>query len=116
MTVAKLSIFIVSDGFDIVDGTPLVRIQGDPEQSLLPVRNQTGVIDLRMRPLWREWAASLSIRFDAEQFSPQDITNLLVRAGRQVGIGEGRPDSRDSNGMEYGLFHVEVGDGATADV
>jgi hypothetical protein len=109
MTIAKLSIFIEKDGLDVVDGTPLVRIQGEPEPSLLPVRNATGVIDLRMRPLWREWAVDLRVRFDAEQFSPGDVTNLLIRAGRQVGIGEGRPDSRDSNGIEYGLFEVIVG-------
>ena len=107
MTIAKLSIFIQKDGLDVVDGTPLVRIEGEPEQSLLPVRNATGVIDLRIRPLWREWAVNLRIRCDAEQFSAADVTNLLIRAGRQVGIGEGRPDSRDSNGIEYGLLNVE---------
>jgi hypothetical protein len=53
----------------------------------------------------------LRIRFDMEQFSPDDVTNLLIRAGRQVGIGEGRPDSRDSNGLGYGLFDVEVQNG-----
>jgi hypothetical protein len=108
MTIAKLSIFIQKDGLDVVDGQPLVRIEGTPEQSILPVRNATGVIDLRVRPLWREWAVNLRVRFDAEQFSPQDVFNLLSRAGHQVGIGEGRPDSRDSNGIEYGLFEVEV--------
>jgi hypothetical protein len=108
MTIAKLSVFIVADGLDIVDGTPLVRIEGTPEQSILPVRNATGVIDLRVRPLWREWAANLTIRYDQEQFSTQDVANLLIRAGRQVGVGEGRPDSRDSNGIEYGLFSVMI--------
>ena len=111
MTIAKLSIFIDKDGLDVVDDTPLVRILGTPEQSILPVRNATGVIDLRVRPLWKEWGAKLRIRFDNEQFSVQDVSNLLVRAGRQVGIGEGRPDSRDSNGIEYGLFTVEMWDG-----
>src|SRR5215510_4386196 len=113
MTIAKLSIFTESDGLDVVDGTPLVKIDGTPEPSLLPVRNATGVIDLRMRPLWREWAATLKIKFDLDQFSVDDITNLLIRAGRQVGIGEGRPDSRDSNGLGYGLFNVELLHGAS---
>lgn len=108
MTIAKLSLFIRSEGLDAVDGTPLVRIEGTPEQSILPVRNATGVIDLRVRPLWREWACNLVVRWDAEQFSVNDVVNLLVRAGKQVGIGEGRPDSRDSNGIEYGLFAVEL--------
>jgi hypothetical protein len=111
MTIAKLSLFIEADGLDYVDKTPLVRIEGEPEISILPVRNATGVIDLRCRPLWNEWAVNLRVRWDADQFSPTDVANLLVRAGRQVGIGEGRPDSRDSNGIMYGLFSVEPGDG-----
>jgi hypothetical protein len=115
MTIAKLSIFIIKDGLDDVDGTPLVRIEGTPEQCILPVRNATGVIDLRARPLWREWAVNLRIRFDLDQFSAEDILNLLQRAGRQVGIGEGRADSRDSNGIDYGFFNVELPAHAKAD-
>lgn len=36
------------------------------------------------------------------------MVNLLSRAGLQVGIGEGRPDSKKSAGMGYGLFTVDV--------
>jgi len=35
------------------------------------------------------------------------LTNLLARAGLQVGIGEGRPDSKNSAGMGWGLFQIE---------
>ncbi len=53
MTKAKLSIFCMPDGFDPADGTPLVKItKGKPHYSELPVRNATGVIDLRARPMW----------------------------------------------------------------
>ena len=34
MTLAKLSIFIEPDGFDKIDGTPLVRLQGTPEKNV----------------------------------------------------------------------------------
>ena len=37
----------------------------------------------------------------------QDVTNLLMRVGQQVGIGEGRPDSKNSAGMGWGTFNVE---------
>lgn len=107
MTLAKLSIFIEADGLDIVDGTPLVALEGTPEKTILPVRNATGVADLRVRPMWREWTMALRIRFDLDQFSATDIFNLLIRAGAQVGIGEGRPDSKESAGLGYGLFDVE---------
>lgn len=106
MTHAKLSVFIEQDGFDRDDGTPLVRItKGEPEYKELPVRLETGVCDVRPRPMWKPgWESTVRIRFDADQFSVQDVSNLLLRAGMQVGIGEGRPDSRKSCGVGWGLF------------
>lgn len=108
MTKAKLSIFVEADGFDGDDGTPLVRItKGKPEYSELAVRNDSGVCDLRARPMWREgWEAEVRVRFDADQFTLQDVANLMLRAGTQVGIGEGRPDSKNSAGMGWGLFEL----------
>jgi hypothetical protein len=109
MTLAKLSVFVVADGFDMVDGTPLIRIEGEPERLDMAVRNATGVADIRVRPMWREWGALLNVQYDADQFSVTDVTNLVLRVGQQVGIGEGRPDSRDSAGLGWGLFTI-VGD------
>jgi hypothetical protein len=110
MTLAKLSIFFEADGFDAVDGTPLIRIVGDPEVCEMPVRNATGVIDIRVRPMWREWSATLRIRYDLDQFSQTDVANLLQRVGMQVGIGEGRPDSKSSSGLGWGLFKIAEGE------
>lgn len=109
MTHAKLSVFAEADGFDADDGTPLVRItKGKPEYSELAVRNESGVCDLRPRPMWREgWEATVRIRFDADQFTLEDVTNLLMRAGLQVGIGEGRPSSPNSKGMGWGMFSLK---------
>jgi hypothetical protein len=109
MTMAKLSIFVQADGEDVVDGTPLIEIYGTPEQTILPVRNATGVADLRVRPMWRQWHVQLTIGWDEGQFSLTDIANLLERAGEQVGIGEGRPDSRNSAGLDYGKFKIREG-------
>jgi hypothetical protein len=108
MTIAKLSVFVQGEGLDKVDGAPLIRIYGDPERSDMPTRNATGVFDIRIRPLWREWSATPTIQFDEDQFSLQDVLNLLARAGMQVGLGEGRPDSRASAGLGYGTFRVEA--------
>lgn len=115
MTLAKLSVFVEADGLDVVDGTPLVRIHGTPEKSIMQVRNATGVCDLRSRPLWREWTVELRVRFDADQFSATDCFNLLRRAGMQVGVGEGRPDSKASAGLGYGLFDVELIEAVNSD-
>lgn len=105
MTIARLSVFVLAEGIDS-DGIPLVRIYGEPEPLMLHTRNSTGVVDLRMRPMWREWHCLLRVQYDSDQFSVEDVTNLLLRAGQQVGIGEGRPDSRQSAGMGWGLFTI----------
>ncbi len=106
MTLAKLAVFVEADGLDADEGTPLIRINGDWERSDMPCRNATGVIDIRSRPLWREWSADVRIRFDRDQFTHQDVANLMARVGAQVGIGEGRPDSKDSAGIGFGLFEI----------
>ena len=107
MTLAKLSVFILADGPDATNGTPLIRIVGKPMMDVRPGRNANGGTDLRCRPLWKEWSAIVRIRFDEDQFSASDIVNLMVRVGKQVGIGEGRPDSRMSAGIGFGTFDVE---------
>lgn len=108
MTEAKMSVFVIPDGFDARDGTPLVRLIAEkPETDIRPVRNQTGVADLRARPMWREWSARVTLAFDADQFDAVSATNLLMRAGLQVGIGEGRPFSNKTGGIGFGTFTVE---------
>lgn len=104
MTMAKLSLFIEADGEDALDGTPLVRLEGTPEMRVDNVRNANGSTDLRPRAMWRKWNFTLTVRWDGDQFSIEDMTNLLYRVGQQVGVGEGRPDSRSSAGMGWGLF------------
>lgn len=107
MTRAKLALFVEADGFDRDDTTPLVRItKGEPEMVISPCRNASGVIDLRPRPHYQPWAATLRIRFDAGILTEQDVVNLMARVGLQVGIGEGRPDSKQSAGLGYGLFKI----------
>ncbi len=108
MTHAKLSVFVQADGFDAGDGTPLVKItKGTPIKHVATVRNDSGVCDIRARPMWREgWQAKVRVSWDGDQFTLQDVTNLLSRAGMQVGIGEGRNDSRNSAGMGWGAFTI----------
>lgn len=113
MTLAKLSIFVEADGFDVLDGLPLVRIHGTPEKTEMHVRNESGVADIRVRPMWRKWSVLVRVSFDEDQFSLEDVTNLLHRVGKQVGIGEGRPDSRESAGLGWGLFEVVGGEQVT---
>ena len=107
MTLAKLSVFVEADGIDKVDGIPLIRFEGTPERHEMAARVGIDGTDIRIRPMWRKWEADLRIRFDADQFTLTDIANLLERVGMQVGIGEGRPDSRSSAGLGWGTFAVK---------
>ncbi len=109
MTKAKMAVFVLPDGFDVEDGTPLVRLQSPaaPERTALPVRNDNGSADIRIRPMWRDWYADVTVEFDADMIDANSVVNLLDRAGRQVGIGEGRPFSKNSVGQGWGTFTVE---------
>lgn len=108
MTKAKLAVFIEPDGFDKTDASPLVRItKGERTEFTVPVRLKTGVVDLRPRPKWDPgWQAKVRVKFDLDQFSLKDVANLLARVGSQVGIGEGRNDSKSSNGQGWGSFAI----------
>lgn len=107
MTHAKLAAFVLADGFDAVDGTPLVRIYGTPHRHTSHARNDNGSVDIRVRPMWDNWSAVVRIRYDADMFSDSDVANLMMRVGMQVGIGEGRPDSKNSAGMGWGMFQLK---------
>lgn len=109
MTHGKMSLFVEADGFDRLDAMPLVKIisESPPERSEMAARIANGSVDIRVRPLWREWAVALRVRFDADQFTLTDVTNLLLRAGMQVGIGAGRPFSKQSTGLGFGLFTIQ---------
>lgn len=108
MTETKMNVFVEADGFDKYDGTPLVRIKGTPEKYVAMVRNADGSADIRVRAMWREWEVDLTVKWDADQFTVQDISNLLVHAGIRVGIGEGRPMSKKSAGMGFGTFTLKA--------
>ena len=110
MTKAKMAVFVLPDGFDKDDGTPLVKlVAGKPERTESLVRNDNGGADIRIRPMWREWQADVSLEFDADMITPESVINLLDRAGRQVGVGEGRPFSKNSVGQGWGTFTVIEG-------
>jgi len=108
MTLAKLSVFIVADGFDASEPQiPLIRIYGKPTKQEDMARVETGQPYVTVRPAYHNWSAKVNIRWDADQFTVNDITNLLQRLGEQGGICEGRNDSPNSAGMGWGSFEVD---------
>ena len=124
MTSGKQSIFILPDGFDAKEGVPLVRIHGDVVQHKATtnptpilddriVRNANGQPDVRIRPRWDAWRLVVRVKYDADVFQAQDVVNLMSRAGVQNGLGEGRPFSKNGNGIDFGTFRIaEAADAA----
>lgn len=107
MTLAKMSIFVLGDGWDRSEPQiPLIRIYGKPVKQEDMARVETGQPYVTIRASYHRWSAKVRIRWDNDQFSIHDITHLLDRVGKQVGIGEGRPDSKNSCGMGWGLFDL----------
>jgi hypothetical protein len=108
MTLAKMSLFVIADGNDATEPQiPLIRILGaKPVKQEDMARVETGQPYVTVRAAYHNWSAKLRIRWDADQFSLADVSNLLSRVGMQVGIGEGRPDSKNSAGMGWGTFEI----------
>lgn len=109
MTLAKLSVFVEPDGFDETEGTPLIKIIGDKAEqfeSMVRIGIGGSTTDISVRAMYRKWGAKLRIKYDADQFTESDVANLLMRVGTQIGICEGRPDSKSSCGMGWGVFEL----------
>jgi hypothetical protein len=110
MTLAKLSLFVIPDGWDATEPQhPLIRIYGEPVKQEDLARVETGQPYVAVRPAYYDWSANIKVRYDADQFSVNDVANLLDRVGKQVGICEGRPDSKRSPGVGWGTFELVEG-------
>jgi ribosomal protein S17 len=110
MTLAKLSVFVIQDGWDALEPqVPLIRIYGESIKQEDMARVETGQPYVCVRAAYHNWYSKVVIRWDADQFTIDDVYNLLSRVGQQVGICEGRPDSKKSTGMGWGLFEVTQG-------
>lgn len=110
MVQAKMTVFVQADGFDVADGMPLVKIRtGKPERFQRVGWNANGTPDIRMGPRWVDWSVKLRLRWSASQFQIEDIYNLVNLAGDHVGIGSGRPLSKNGTGCGWGTFKIKGG-------
>lgn len=81
----------------------LVRIKGEPSPREDMVRVGMGTADIRYRSEFQEWSAEITLRYNSNVLSTEQIANLFNTAGFAVGVGEWRP-ARDGS---FGMFHVE---------
>ena len=81
----------------------MAKLQGTPTMREDMVRIGMGTADIRHRGEFKQWKTSLTIRFNANVLSLEQIVNLFATAGFAIGVGEWRPQKDGS----YGMFHVE---------
>lgn len=99
-TLLRKSFFIPSK-----DSGSIARMEADDYQIREDIvrigANQT---DLRYRPQFNEWSCNIIAQIDSELLRPEDVVNLVNRAGFSVGIGEWRPEK----GGEFGRFEFDT--------
>lgn len=83
------------------------------EPDMIPHENQKWEVDrrpvvvqrariVRSRPMLKEWALVFNIEYDEDEIPKSVLNELLVYAGKRVGIGDFRP----SVGGSFGRFMV----------
>lgn len=107
MTSSKLMFFVEPDG-RTAEGDDLVKIIGDPRMREDIVRLESGVADVRHRAEFVEWSAELTVTFNADALSVEQLVNLFSLAGEWVGIGDWRPSSPKSASGTHGRFRVRT--------
>jgi len=80
----------------------MLSVIGEPRPREDMVRVGMGTADIRYRPEFVDWRIPVTIKFNANAISAEQIANLLNTAGFAIGIGEWRPEKNGS----YGRFHV----------
>lgn len=80
----------------------LVKLIGEPRMREDTVRVGMGAADLRYRGEFPTWRVEITVRFNTNVLSEEQLLNLFNTAGFAIGVGEWRPQ-RDGS---YGLFHV----------
>jgi len=101
----RQSLFIVGEAGD--DGRALIEIQGaDPIMREDVVRVGRGGTDLRYRPLFFPWHATLEVVYFPGVLTRQSVLSLIDAGGLAVGVGEWRPE-RDGT---FGTYRVSQDD------
>jgi len=84
-----------------VDGE-FIEIFGLPEMRVDMVRLNGKTADIRSRGMFKEWSSDITVTFNANSLSMEQIINLFNVAGFSQGLGEWRPEKNGG----YGRFSV----------
>ena len=87
------------------DPQQLVEIHGEPEmrEDVVRLGGMARSADLRYRPMFPEWSATLQITFVTSALSEDSALSLVDAGGLGLGVGEWRPERRG----EFGTYQVD---------
>lgn len=95
-TTARGAIHILGE-YAVIEGFPTMR------QDMVRIGGgNKSTADIRFRGEFQEWSTFLTIRYNANAISPEQIVCLLNYGGFANGVGEWRPGKGDS----HGTYHV----------
>lgn len=57
---------------------------------------------MRTRPRFSEWAVKINVQYDPQMLNPNEVSEIVRRAGEEIGFCDWRP--------KFGRFVVETGD------
>lgn len=101
MTALKQYLFFRGDAGE--DGQSLTRIDGEPHMREDVVRVNRGGADLRYRPEFPEWSATLEVVYVTSSLTRSSVLSLIDAGGMGVGVGEWRPE-KDG---DFGTFRID---------
>lgn len=78
---------------------------GPPKMREDTVRNATGVADIRHRPEFDPWRVTMDVVFMPSFLSLESLL-ALVDASGNGGVGEWRPNSKESKTGQYGTYRL----------
>jgi len=93
---ARGAFHVIGEMVPIIAGPPVMRED--------MVRVGMGTADIRYRGEFKEWAAELTVRFNANVLSAEQIVHIFNVSGFACGLGEWRPQRDGSHGM----YHVHT--------
>ena len=86
------------------DPQQLVEIVGEPRMREDVVRLSLSSTDLRYRPEFPEWSATLQVTYVTSSLSRGSVLSLIDAGGMGVGVGEWRPE-KDG---EFGTYKIDT--------
>lgn len=66
------------------------------------IRLPNGHADMRYRPAYENWSVELTIEYDPDILTAEQVHHLVQRAGCSIGVGEGRAQK----GGDWGSFDI----------